>query len=93
MKSQTLGYVEAVKRSAKESRNTDANTSAMVDLAKIAELGQAYAQFELIRTLATQAQARFGKHLSLADVERMGEIATLADITIGYIMDAYDAVK
>ena len=65
----------------------------VVDLAKIAELGQAYAHFELIRTMATQAQGRFGKHLSIDAVECMGDIAKDADRIIGQVMATFDAAK
>lgn len=67
--------------------------SAICDLTKIAELGQAYAHFELIRTLATQAQTRYGKHLDQSGTDRMGEIARDSDYIISKIMAAFDAAK
>ena len=68
-------------------------TGCVVDLGKIAELGQAYAQFELMRTMATEAQTRYGKHLELCDVERMGDIAKDANEIMGKLMAAFDRAK
>jgi hypothetical protein len=72
---------------------SDEMLGSVVDSAKISELGQAFAQFELIRTMATKAQARYGKHLELCDVERMGDIAKDANEIMGKLMAALDRAK
>ena len=84
--------MERTDKTRQDSKSAQA-TCSVVDMGKIAELGQAYAQFELIRSLAIQAQIRFGKHFSINVTECMSGISEDADRLINEIMKVFDATK